>query len=121
MTHGTLKILMGTKTFSCSLSNALVMECENGSNYTDLPVFGSHEQFVGFVSKTQTLEQFNDDIIQLLGKVIASDFGRRYLSGEKRLFKCKRTETQALEFLMVANDYSIPHYINKKFKEEPKL
>ena len=64
-----------------------VMDSENG-------------MLVGFTNAQHQLDPVD---METVGNLIARDLASKYQSGEKRLIKCRRTENNALDFLLVGS------------------
>ena len=99
---GEVKVRQGKVDIPCQLQDALQLVCDiplvaPGSGW---PVFGANGKLLGFVANNLMLDPIKEQM-SIIGDAIAADFAKRFSNGEKRIFKCKRTETQALEYLLV--------------------
>ena len=97
---GSVRVALGQVDIPCQLQNNLQLECSNPPVGIGWPVFQSNGHLLGFSTNNLKLEPIFDEM-SVIGDLIAADFVKRFSNGEKRMFKCKRTETLALEFLLV--------------------
>ena len=97
---GPVRLALGQVDLPCHLHNNLQLECSDPPVGTGWPVYQSNGNLLGFSTHNLKLEPIFDEM-SIIGGLIAADFVKRFSNGEKRMFKCKRTETLALEFLLV--------------------
>ena len=89
---------------ACDLSASFHVSCqaETGENLTlrDGPVTNTDQALLGFTLRGK-LRGLQPNFTSEFAPFIAADFAKRRMSGEKRLFKCKKSETSALQFILV--------------------
>jgi len=96
---GRVRVVGEKKDVQCQLENTLNLVCDNpGIPALGWPVFGVYGNLLGFL-ENMVLEPIKGQL-SMVGDAIASDFAKRFSNGETRLFKCKKTETQALDFIL---------------------
>ena len=100
LNSGAVRVARGQVDVPCQLQNYVKLVCSDPPGGSGWPVFGSNGHLLGFLTHNLMLEPIKDEMPKI-GKAIASDFVQRFSNGEKRIFKCKRTETQALEYILV--------------------
>ena len=97
---GPVRVAKGQVDVPCQLQNYVQLVCKNPPGGSGWPVFASNGHLLGFFAHNLKLEPIKDQM-SIIGDIIAADFAKRYSDGDKRILKCKRTETLAVEFILV--------------------
>ena len=92
--------------YSCRLDDRLKVSCDELEdqrlNITEViaPVTDSALSLLGFSNKAKLVPIKND--LEDIGHSIAEDLAKRFIAGQKRILKCRKSENSALNFIMVS-------------------
>ena len=87
--------------YSCRLDDRLKVSCDE-LNITEViaPVTQSPVSLLGFSNRAKLIPIKND--LEDIGNSIAEDLAKRFIAGQKRILKCRKSENSALNFIMVS-------------------